>query len=189
MKKPEISILSDQFLDEFQHMEYKNLAFEALKKLLSDEIRVRFKNNKIKNKKFSERLAEAIRKYMNRSIDSAQVIAELIEIAKEVKEAQKRGEELGLTDDEVAFYDALADNETAIDVLGEEILKKIARELTDVIKKNTNIDWKFRETVRAKLRAMVKRLLKIYGYPPDKTAMATDLVLEQAEILSDKWAV
>lgn len=189
VEKPEISILSDRFLDEFQTMQYKNLAFEALKKLLSDEIRVRFQNNKVKNRKFSEMLEEAIRRYQNRSIDSAQVIKELVEIAKEVREAQKRGDELGLTDEEVAFYDALADNESARSLLGEEILKKMARELTDLIKQNASIDWKLRETVRAKLRVMVKRLLKKYGYPPDKTQMATDLVIEQAELLSDKWAV
>jgi type I restriction enzyme, R subunit len=189
IEKPEISILSDRFLNEFQNMEYKNLAFEALKKLLSDEIKVRFKDNKVKNKKFSEMLEEAIRRYQNRSIDSAQVIKELVEIAKEVRDAQKRGEELGLTDEEIAFYDALADNESAREILGEDILKKIARELTEKIKQNASIDWRFREAVRAKLRVMVKRLLKKYGYPPDKTQMATDLVIEQAELLSDKWAV
>ena len=189
VEKPEISILSDRFLDEFQTMKYKNLAFEALKKLLSDEIKVRFKDNKIKNRKFSEMLDEAIRKYQNRSIDSAQVIIELVELAKEVREAQKRGEELGLSDDEVAFYDALADNESARDVLGDDILKKIARDLAELIKKNTSIDWKYRDAVRANLRIMIKKLLKKYGYPPDKTKMATDLVIEQAEVLSDKWAV
>lgn len=187
VKKPEISILSDRFLDEFSGMQYKNLAFEALKKLLNDEIKVRFKDNKVKNRKFSEMLEIAIKKYQNRGIDSAQVIAELIELAKEVREAQKRGEELGLTDEEVAFYDALADNGSAREILGDELLKKMAIELTELIKKNTSIDWKLRETVRAKLRIMVKRLLKKYGYPPDKQAMATDLVLEQAELLSDKW--
>jgi type I restriction enzyme R subunit len=169
-------------------MKYKNLAFEALKKLLNDEIRVRFKDNKVRSKKFSEMLAEAIRKYQNRSIDSAQVIAELIELAKEVREAQKRGDELGLNDEEVAFYDALADNESAKELLGEDMLKTMARELTDLIKQNVSIDWKLRDTVRAKLRVMVKKLLKKYGYPPDKQAIATDLVLEQAELLSDKWA-
>ena len=134
-------------------------------------------------------LEEAIRRYQNRSIDSAQIIKELVEIAKEVREAQQRGEELGLTDEEIAFYDALADNESARDILGEEILKKIARELTDLIKKNVSIDWRIREAVRANIRVMVKKLLKRYGYPPDKRQMATDLVIEQAELLSDKWAI
>ncbi|MFH0874773.1 MAG: type I restriction endonuclease subunit R [archaeon] len=187
VEKPEISILSDRFLDEFKTMPYKNLAFEALKNLLYDEIKVRFKENKIKNKKFSEMLEEAIRKYQNKSIDSAQVIKELVELAKEVRDAKKRGDELGLTDEEVAFYDALADNESAKNILGELVLKKIARELTDYIKRNTSIDWKIRESVRAKLRVEIRKLLKKYGYPPDKEKIATDLVLEQAEVLSDRW--
>ena len=143
----------------------------------------------MKHRKFSEMLEEVIRRYQNRSIDSAQIIKELVEIAKEVREAQQRGEELGLTDEEIAFYDALADNESARDILGEEILKKIARELTDLIKKNVSIDWRIREAVRANIRVMVKKLLKRYGYPPDKRQMATDLVIEQAELLSDKWAI
>ena len=185
--KPDISVLSDKFLDEFKEMKYKNLAFEALKKLLSDEIKARFKDNKLKSKKFSERLEEAIRKYQNRSIDSAQVIRELVDLAKEVREAQKRGDALGLSDDEIAFYDALDDNDGAREILGEEILKKMARELTDLVKKNTSIDWKLRESVQASLRLMIRKLLKKYGYPPDKTAMATDLVIQQAETLSDKW--
>jgi type I site-specific restriction-modification system R (restriction) subunit len=187
IQRPEISILSDKFLETFQNMEYKNLAFETLKKLLADEIKARFKTNKLESKKFSKMLEEAILKYQNRSIDSAQIIAELIELAKNIRNAQSRGDELGLTDDEIAFYDALADNESARDILGDDVLKKIAREMTEIVKKNTSIDWKLRETVRAKLRVIVKRLLKKYGYPPDKTAMATDLVLEQAEVLSSKW--
>jgi len=187
IQRPEISILSDKFLETFQNMEYKNLAFETLKKLLADEIRTRFKTNKIENKKFSKMLEDAILKYQSRSIDSAQIIAELIDLAKNIRTAQSRGEKLGLTDDEIAFYDALADNESAKEILGEEVLKKIAREMTDIVKQNTSIDWKLRETVRAKLRVIVKRLLKKYGYPPDKTAIATDLVLEQAEALSGKW--
>ena len=186
--KPEISILSDKFLNEFQNMKYKNLAFEALKKLLNDEIKSKFKENKVKKRKFSEMLEEAIRKYQNKSIDSAQVIKELVELAKEVREAQSKGEELGLTAEEVAFYDALSDNDSAKKILGDEVLKKIAIELTHLIKDNTSIDWKLRDSVRAKLRVMVKHLLKKYGYPPDKTQMATDLVLEQAELFSDKWA-
>ncbi|MFA6888539.1 MAG: type I restriction endonuclease subunit R, partial [Candidatus Woesearchaeota archaeon] len=165
IQRPEISILSDKFLETFQNMEYKNLAFETLKKLLADEIRTRFKTNKIENKKFSKMLEDAILKYQSRSIDSAQIIAELIDLAKNIRTAQSRGEKLGLTDDEIAFYDALADNESAKEILGEEVLKKIAREMTDIVKQNTSIDWKLRETVRAKLRVIVKRLLKKYGYP------------------------
>jgi len=189
IQRPEISILSDKFLETFENMEYKNLAFETLKKLLNDEIRTRFKTNVVENKKFSKMLEEAILKYQNRSIDSAQVIAELIELAKNIRGAQIRGEELGLSNDEIAFYDALADNDSAKKMLGDEVLKKIAREMTDVVKENTTIDWKLRETVRAKLRVIVKRLLKKYGYPPDKTAIATDLILEQAESLSEQWVM
>ncbi|USN45319.1 MAG: type I restriction endonuclease subunit R [Candidatus Woesearchaeota archaeon] len=189
IQRPEISILSDKFLETFQNMEYKNLAFETLKKLLADEIRTRFKTNKIAEKKFSKMLEEAILKYQNRSIDSAQVIALLIEQAKQIRVELDRGEELGgLTDEEIAFYDALADNDSAKEILGEEVLKKIARELSERVREKASIDWERRESVRAELRVMVKRLLKKYGYPPDKTAMATDLVLEQAEVLSHKWA-
>lgn len=185
--KPEISILSDRFLTDIEHSEHKNLAFEALKKLLNDEIKVRFEANKVQSKKFSEKLEEAIRKYQNKSIDSAQVILELIDIAKEVKEAQRRGEALGLSDDEVAFYDALANNESAYEILGDDVLKQIAKELSNTIRKHASIDWKFRDAVRAKLKVMVKRLLKKYGYPPDKALIATELVLEQAEVFSDRW--
>jgi type I restriction enzyme R subunit len=187
IQRPEISILSDKFLQTFQNMEYKNLAFETLKKLLADEIKTRFKTNKLESKKFSKMLEEAILKYQNRSVDSAQVIAELIDLAKDIRAAQTRGDELGLSDDEIAFYDALADNESARDLLGDDILKNIARELSERVRDKATIDWKMRESVRAELRVMVKRLLKKYGYPPDKTAMATDLVLEQAEALSDTW--
>ncbi len=185
LDKPEISVLSDTFLDEVKGMKHKNLAFETLKKLLNDEIKVRFRHNKIQSKRFSEMLEETIKKYQNRSITSAQVIQELIEIARQVREAKKRGEELDLTEEELAFYDALAKNEKAVQELGSEILKKMARELTELIRQNTSIDWTQRESIQAKLRAMVKRLLKRYGYPPDKTKMATDLVLDQAKRLSD----
>ena len=185
VKRPDISILSDKFLEAFQNMEYKNLAFETLKKVLADEIKTRFKTNKLQSKKFSEMLEEAIRKYQNRNIDSAQVIALLIEQAKQIRDEPDRRKELGLSEDEIAFYDALANNESARDLLGDEVLKKIAREITEIVKKNTTIDWKLREAVRAKLRVMVKKLLKKYGYPPDKSEMATGLVLEQAEGLSE----
>jgi len=188
IKKPEISILSDNFLKEVKGMKQKNLAFEALKKLLTDQIKVRFKHNKIKNKKFSEMLEEVIRKYQNRSIDSARVIQELIEIAKEIREDKQRGKELGLTPEEEAFYDALASNRSAVEKLGDDLLKKIARELTEIIRKNTSIDWTVRRNVQAKLKVMVKRLLKKYGYPPDKQKIATDLVLEQAKGFAEDWS-
>jgi type I restriction enzyme R subunit len=169
-------------------MKHKNLAFEALKKLLADQVRTRFKQNKIKHKKFSEMLEEAIKRYQNRSIDSAQVIQELIEIAKQVREDKLRGEALGLSAEEEAFYDALADNESAVQVLGDEVLKQIAIELTDLVRKNTSVDWTMRSNVQAKLKVMIKRLLRKYGYPPDKARMATDLVLEQAKLFAEDWA-
>jgi type I restriction enzyme R subunit len=186
--KPEISILSDKFLEDVQGMKHKNLAFEALKKLLADQIRIKFKQNKIKNKKFSEMLEEAIKKYQNRSIDSAQVIQELVNIAKQIREDKQRGEELGLSPEEEAFYDALANNESAKKVLGDEILKKIAVELTELVKTNTSIDWTMRSAVQAKLKIMIKRLLRKYGYPPDKEKIATDLVLDQAKLFAEDWS-
>lgn len=189
MDKPEISILSDKFLDDVKGMEHKNLAFEALKKLLNDQIKTRFKRNKIKSKKFSEMLEEVIKRYQNRSIDSAQVIQELIDIAQQVREDKQRGKELGLSPEEEAFYDALADNESAIEKLGDDVLKQIATELTDLVKQNTSIDWTLRSAVQAKLKVMIKRLLRKYGYPPDKQKMATDLVLEQAKLFAEDWAV
>jgi len=189
MKKPEISVLSDSFLEDVKGMKHKNLAFEALKKLLADQIRIRFKYNKIRNKKFSEMLEEAIRRYQNRSIDSAQVIQELIELAHKIKEDKSRGKELGLTPEEEAFYDALDDHDGAMEVLGEKVMKQIARELTELVRKNTSIDWTLREAVQAKLRVMIKRLLRKYGYPPDKQKMATDLVLEQAKLFAEDWSV
>jgi type I restriction enzyme, R subunit len=188
IEKPEISILSDKFLEDIQGMKHKNLAFEALKKLLADQIRTRFKQNKIKNKKFSEMLEEVIKRYQNRSIDSAQVIQELIEIAKQVREDKRRGEELGLSPEEEAFYDALADNESAIKTLGDIILRQIAVELTDMVRKNTSIDWTMRTAVQSKLKVMIKRLLRKYGYPPDQERLATDLVLEQAKLFAEDWA-
>ena len=188
MKKPEISILSDHFLAEVQGMEHKNLAFEALKKLLADEIKVRFRHNKIKDKKFSQMLEEAIRKYQNRSIDTAQVIMELIDIAKHMRDEKNKGKEFGLSEEEEAFYDALADNGSARDILGDETLKVMSRELSDLVRNNASIDWTMREAVQAKLRSMVKRLLRRYGYPPDKQKMATDLVLMQAKTFAEEWA-
>jgi type I restriction enzyme, R subunit len=187
LKKPDVSILSDEFLAEVKGLEYKNLALEALKKLLNDEIKARAKTNLVESRTFSAMLEETVKRYQNRSIEAAQVIEELIKIAKEMREARKRGEELNLTDDELAFYDALANNESAKDVLGDDTLKKIAKELTVLIKQNTSIDWTLRESVRSKLKVLVKRLLRKYGYPPDKQLKATELVLEQAELISKNW--
>jgi type I restriction enzyme R subunit len=188
IEKPEISVLSDKFLEDVKHMKHKNLAFEALRKLLNDQIKIKFKQNKVKNRKFSEMLEEVIQRYQNRSITSAQVIQELIEIAKQVREDKQRGKELGLSPEEEAFYDALADNESAIEELGESVLKQIAIKLTEIVRKNTSIDWTVRSNVQAKLKVMIKRLLRKYGYPPDKQRAATELVLEQAKLFARDWA-
>jgi type I restriction enzyme R subunit len=189
LKKPDISILSDQFLTEVKGMPQRNLAVELLQKLLSGEIRVRRKKNVVQAKSFAEMLEETIRRYQNRAIEAAQVIEELIGLAKEMRAANARGENLGLTDEELAFYDALEVNDSAVKVLGEPTLMKIARELVEAVRKNVTIDWTVRENVRAQLRVIVKRILRKYGYPPDKQEKATQTVLQQAEVLSAEWAV
>jgi type I restriction enzyme, R subunit len=188
LKNPDISILSDEFLAEVKNLPQRNLAFEVLKKLLNDEIRTRSRKNLVQSRLFSRMLEETIRKYQNRSIETAQVIQELIGLAKDMREANQRGEKLGFSDEELAFYDALEVNDSAVKVLGDETLKTIARELVDTVRKNTAIDWTVKESVRAKLRTMVKRILRKYGYPPDKQEKATQTVLEQAELLCKDWA-
>ena len=189
LQKPDISILSDQFLAEVRGMPQRNLAVELLRKLLSGEIRTRRRKNVVQARSFSEMLEETIRRYQNRAIEAAQVIEELIGLAKEMRQANARGEELGLTEEELAFYDALETNDSAVKVLGEPTLTKIARELVATVRKNVTIDWTVRENVRAQLRVLVKRILRKYGYPPDKQEKATLTVLEQAEALSADWAV
>jgi len=188
MKKPDISILSDEFLEEIKGMQQKNLAFELLKKLLNDEIKIRSRKNLIQSKSFADMLEKAIRKYQNKSIETAKVIEELIKLAKDMREANKRGEKLNLTGDELAFYDALEVNDSAVKVLGDETLRTIARELADTIRNNVTIDWTLRESVQARLRVMVKRVLKKHGYPPDKQKKATETVLEQATLIAKDWA-
>lgn len=188
MKKPDISILSDEFLEEIRGMQQKNLAFELLKKLLNDEIKIRSRKNLVQSKSFAEMLEKSIRKYQNKSIETAKVIEELIKLAKDMREANKRGEKLNLTEDELAFYDALEVNDSAVKVLGDETLRTIARELADTIRNNVTIDWTLRESVQARLRVMVKRVLKKYGYPPDKQKKATETVLEQASLIAKDWA-
>ena len=187
LKKPDVSILSDEFLAEIQHMPQRNLAVEVLQKLLKNEIRQRAKRNVVQARSFSTMLEQAVRKYQNRAIETAQVIEELIQLAKDMRAAHARGEELNLSEDELAFYDALETNDSAVKVLGEPTLVKIARELVETVKKNVTIDWTLRENVRAQLRVYVKRILRKYGYPPDKQERATQLVLEQAEALSAVW--
>jgi type I restriction enzyme R subunit len=189
LKKPDISILSEEFLAELGYLPQKNLAVELLRKLLNDEIKIRSRRNVIESRRFSELLASSIRKYQNRAIEAAQVIEELIGLARHIREAAGRGEKLKLSEDEVAFYDALEVNDSAVKVLGDETLKTIARELVATVQKNTTIDWTVRENVRAHLRVLVKRILRKYGYPPDLQKKATDTVLEQAEVLSASWAI
>ena len=188
LKTPDISILSDEFLAEVKDLPHRNLAFEVLKKLLSGEIKAGSKKNLVQSRLFSDMLERTIQKYQNRSIEAAQVIQELIDLAKQMREAHGRGEKLGFSEEELAFYDALEVNDSAVKVLGDETLKTIARELVDTVRRNTTIDWTVKENVRAKLRTMVKRILRKYGYPPDKQEKATQTVLEQAELLCKDWA-
>ncbi len=184
LDKPNISLLSDEFLEDVRRMPSRNLAVELLEKLLRDAIKARTRNNVVQEMKYGDRLLETLRKYHNRAIETAQVIEELIQMAKDFQAAMKREEDLGLTPDEIAFYDALADNESAVRKLGDETLKKIAHELTEKLRANTTVDWQVRDSVRAKIRNMIRRLLKKYKYPPDKRDDATELVLRQAEKLS-----
>ncbi len=187
LKKPDISILSDDFLQEVRQLPHRNLAVELLRKLLNDEIKVRSKKNVVQAKSFADMLEKSIRKYQNRMIEAAQVIDELIELAKEMQDARKRGEKLGLTEDEIAFYDALGVNDSAVKVLGDETLKTIAHELVEAVRKSVSVDWTVRENARAQIRVIVKRILHKYGYPPDKQEKATQTVLEQAEVLCHDW--
>ena len=188
LRKPDISILSDEFLAEVRDMPRRNLAVELLQKLLRGEIRTRSRRNIVESRSFAALLDQALRKYQHRAIETAQVIEELIALAKQMREADARGEALGLSDDELAFYDALETNDSAVAVLGDPVLREIARELADTVRKNVTIDWTVRENVRAQLRVLVKRILRKHGYPPDKQEKATQTVLEQAEVLSEAWA-
>ncbi len=189
LDKPDISILSDEFLAEVRGLPQKNLAVETLKRLLQDEIKVRLRKNVVQSRAFSEMLETALNRYHNRAIAAAQVIEELIAIAREMREARRRGEKLGLSEDEVAFYDALVANGSAVAVLGDETLKTLAHVLVERVRQNVTVDWSQRESARAKLRVLVKRILRKYGYPPDQQEAATELVLRQTEVLSSEWVV
>jgi len=189
LKKPDISILSDEFLADVRGMPQRNLAVELLQKLLKGEIKARGKRNLVQARSFADLLEQSVRKYQNRAIETAQVIEELIQLAKDMRAANARGEKLGLSEDELAFYDALEVNDSAVKVLGEPTLMKIARELVEAMRKSNLIDWTIRENIRAQLRVTVKRILRKYGYPPDMQEKATQTVLEQAEVLSAEWAV
>lgn len=188
LEKPNIGLLSEAFLNEVRGLKQKNVAVELLERLLRDEIRLRAGANVVQNRKFSEKLEESLVKYHNRAIETAQVIEELILMAREFNDATKRGETLGLGDEEVAFYDALANNEAAVRELGDEVLRAIARELTENLRQSVTVDWNVRDTVRARIRLLVKRILRKHKYPPDDEARAVELLLEQAEVSSEQWA-
>ncbi|GIU68813.1 MAG: DEAD/DEAH box helicase [Candidatus Woesearchaeota archaeon] len=188
LKKPDISILSEEFLEEVKNMPQKNLAFEMLKKLLNDEIKIRHKKNLVQARSFAEMLDKAIKAYTNKNIETAEVIEQLIELAKKMQNENKRTKEMGLSEDEVAFYDALADHEGVKEVMGDEKLMIIARELVESIHNSVTIDWTMRENVQAEMRVKVKKILRKYGYPPDKQQKAADTVLEQAKLLCKDWA-
>ena len=187
LKKPNISILSEEFLAEVRGMPQKNLAVELLRKLLNNEIKTRSKKNLVQSRSFAEMLQNSVKSYQAKSIETVAVIEELIDLAREMREAHKRGEELNLSEDELAFYDALEVNDSAVKVLGDETLRQIARELIKAVRANVTIDWTVKESARAKLRVIIRRLLRKYGYPPDKQEKATITVLEQAELLCKDW--
>lgn len=187
LDKPNIGLLDEEFLAEVRNLPERNLAVELLERLLEGEIKSRFSTNLAQEKKFSELLGKVIQRYQNRSIETAQVIEELIEMAKKFASACGRGQLLGLNDDELAFYDALANNEASVRALGDEILAKIAHELTASLRNSVTVDWSSRESVRAKLRLLVRRILRKYKYPPDSQEEATQLVLAQAEALCEAW--
>ncbi len=189
IKSPDISILSDEFLAEVQQMERKNLALEALRKLINDGIRSRSKSNVVQTKAFSERLEDAVARYHANAITTAEVLQELIDLAKDIRAARQRGEEQGLSEDEIAFYDALAENESAIQMMGDDKLKLIAHELLVSLRENVSVDWAHRDSARARMRVLVKRILRKYGYPPDLQDAAVQTVLQQAEALSSTWSV
>jgi type I restriction enzyme, R subunit len=188
LDKPNIGLLSDEFLEDVRQMPHRNLAVELLEKLLNDDIKAKTRNNVVQEKKYGDRLQETLRKYNNRAIETAKVIEELIQMAKDFQEEFAREADLGLNPDEVAFYDALANNESAVRELGSDILKKIAIEITEKLRKSTTVDWQVRDSVRAKLKILVRRTLQRYKYPPDMAAEAIELVLKQAEALSHSWS-
>lgn len=187
IKSPDISIFSEEFLEEVKNMQHKNVALELLKKLLNDELRTMTRTNLVMSRSFAQMLEDTIRKYQNRTIEAAQVIAELLELAKKIKNEREKGKDLGLTEEEVAFYDALANNESAVRELGDDTLRAMSKELVEMLRKNTTIDWTIKDSIQAKLRIYIKRLLKKYNYPPDKQEGATKIVLEQAELLAKDW--
>jgi type I restriction enzyme R subunit len=188
LERPNIGLLSDEFLEDVRRMERKNLAVEMLERLLQDKIKAQTRTNLVQEKKYSDRLIEALRKYHNRMIESSQVIAEMIQMAKDMQEAMKRHEELGLNPDEEAFYDALAEKPDVLLTMGDATLKKLASELTEKLRNSTTIDWQFRDSVRARMRILIRQLLRKYKYPPEGYEDAISLVLQQAEALAEEWS-
>jgi type I restriction enzyme, R subunit len=188
LKKPDISILSDEFLADVRGLPQRHLALELLRKLINDEIKIRARRNIIQSRTFAQMLEATIQRYQNRALETAQVMSELIQLAQEIRVAASRGDNLGLSEDELAFYDALDVNEASVNALGDDILKAIARELVETVRRNVTIDWTQKESVKANLRRLVKRLLRKYGYPPEKQEIAMSTVMEQAEGLSRDWA-
>jgi len=189
LDKPNIGLLSDEFLEEVREMPQRNLAVELLEKLLNDGIHARSGNNVAQQKKYSDCLKAVLLKYNNQAIETAQVIEELIQMAKAFQEAMARDEALGLNPDEIAFYDTLAENKGALRELGDDVLKKLAIEVTLKLRQSTTVDWQVRESVRARLRIMVRQTLRKYKYPPDKTPGTVELILKQAEVISNHWTV
>jgi type I restriction enzyme, R subunit len=189
VQSPDISILSDEFLAEVQKIDKKNLALEALRKLLNDGIRSRSKINVVQTKLFSDRLEDAVARYHANAITTAEVLQELIKLAKDIRSARQRGEEQGLSEEEIAFYDALAENQSAVEAMGDQNLRVIAHELLVSLRENVTVDWAHRDSARARMRVLVKRILRKYGYPPDLQDAAVQTVLRQAEELSGMWAI
>jgi len=188
LAQPDISILSDEFLLEVQALPYRNLAIELLRRLINDEIRARRRKNLVQSRSFAALLQDALDRYNKQQIAALQVPNELIGLAKDARKAHQRGDELGLNEDEMAFYDALANNQSAVEVMGDEQLAFIARELIEAVRKNVSIDWTVKQSARARIRIIVKRILRRHGYPPDLQEAATNTVLEQAELLAADWA-
>jgi len=189
LDKPNIGLLSDEFLADVRNMPQRNLAMELLEKLLRDEIKARLKTDVVSEKKYSDRILETLRKYHNRAIETAQVIEELIALAKEMEEDLAQAEKLGLNSDEIAFYRALIQNESAVRELGDNNLRDLAKYVTEQLRKSTTVDWQVRDSVRAKLRNLVRRALKKWKYPPDAEKEAIELCLRQAEVLSNSWTI
>jgi len=188
LDRPNIGLLSEEFLADVKQMPAKHLAVELLERLMRDEIKSRLRSNVVQERKYGDRLDEALRRYNNRAIETSKVIEELLALAQEMREAANRDEELGLSADEIAFYDALAEKPEVLREMGDETLRKLAVELTEKLRKSTSIDWQIRESVRAKMRLLIKRLLRKYKYPPEGQDAAVEVVIEQAEALTDTWS-